>query len=97
MGKLLIWIAVAAAAWFAWKFYQTSQRRIQQSRQDAAPDAAPDGAREHQPDPAQRAPERMIACAHCGVHLPASEASADEAGRHYCSRAHLEAAKRPRP
>lgn len=30
----------------------------------------------------------MIACAHCGVHLPQAEASFDVAGRPYCGEAH---------
>lgn len=36
---------------------------------------------------APRAPEGMRACAHCGVHLPASEALLGE-GQAYCSDAH---------
>ena len=31
---------------------------------------------------------RMVACAHCGVHLPQPEALSDAAGRVYCSEAH---------
>lgn len=34
------------------------------------------------------APMPMLACAHCGVHLPQSEALTDAAGRPYCSEAH---------
>ncbi len=30
----------------------------------------------------------MLSCAHCGVHLPSSEALVDTRGRHYCSEAH---------
>ena len=30
----------------------------------------------------------MIACAHCGVHLPQTEALFDAAGRPYCGEAH---------
>jgi uncharacterized protein len=42
------------------------------------------------PDPASReAVEGMVRCAHCGVHLPASEAVATGA-LHYCSDAHRE-------
>ena len=32
--------------------------------------------------------EQMLACAHCGVHLPQSEAVNDAAGRPYCGEAH---------
>lgn len=34
------------------------------------------------------APEEMVRCAHCGVHLPHSQALHDEGGRSYCCRAH---------
>jgi uncharacterized protein len=34
------------------------------------------------------APTQMLACAHCGVHLPQSEAVTDAAGRPFCSDAH---------
>ncbi|MBU6261075.1 MAG: hypothetical protein KGL18_20565 [Burkholderiales bacterium] len=34
------------------------------------------------------APVPMIACVHCGLHLPRDEALFDVAGRSYCSEAH---------
>ena len=37
------------------------------------------------------AAQKMLACAYCGVHLPASEAAFDVQGRAYCSGAHLDA------
>lgn len=37
---------------------------------------------------APAAPVEMVACAHCGVHLPADEAVADAGGRRYCGEAH---------
>ena len=36
---------------------------------------------------------RMVACAHCGVHVPESEAIQD-GDRFYCSKEHLNAAHR---
>ena len=33
-------------------------------------------------------PPQMVACAHCGLHLPQPAASADAEGRPYCSDAH---------
>jgi uncharacterized protein len=33
-------------------------------------------------------PQAMLACTHCGVHLPQSDALMDVAGRPYCSDAH---------
>ncbi len=43
------------------------------------------------PKPAP-AVEKMVACAECGVHLPASGALRDGAGRFYCGHQHLDAA-----
>lgn len=41
------------------------------------------------PAPKKKAgPVSMIACAHCGVHLPQTEAVVDAAGRLYCGDAH---------
>jgi uncharacterized protein len=34
------------------------------------------------------APTPMLACAHCGVHLPQAEAVTDGAGRPFCGEAH---------
>jgi uncharacterized protein len=39
------------------------------------------------PKGAQHA-QRMVECAHCGLHLPASEAVMGAEGRAYCSEAH---------
>lgn len=37
---------------------------------------------------AGKGPQAMLACAHCGVHLPQAEAVQDADGRVYCSDAH---------
>ena len=37
--------------------------------------------------PAAAAPE-MVACAHCGMHVPGPEALRDAAGRPFCEEAH---------
>jgi uncharacterized protein len=37
---------------------------------------------------AGKAPQAMLACAHCGVHLPQAEAVHDAAGVAFCSEAH---------
>ncbi|GAB2816419.1 hypothetical protein GCM10027276_16780 [Comamonas piscis] len=39
-------------------------------------------------------PEPMVNCAHCGVHLPQSDAIRYQ-GLHYCSQAHLAQASAP--
>ena len=41
--------------------------------------------------PEPRAIEAMLACAHCGVFLPAGEVVAGGTGRPYCCEAHREA------
>jgi len=33
-------------------------------------------------------PQAMLACAHCGMHLPEAEALRDAAGRPFCTEAH---------
>jgi len=40
------------------------------------------------PEPRSKRAPPMLACAHCGVHLPGDEAVRDEAGRVYCGEAH---------
>ena len=37
---------------------------------------------------AESTPQAMLACVHCGVHLPQAEAVQDAAGRPFCSEAH---------
>ena len=39
-------------------------------------------------------PEPMVNCAHCGVHLPQSDAIRYQ-GQHYCSQSHLAQASSP--
>ena len=39
-------------------------------------------------------PVAMIACAHCGVHLPQTDAVRDAGGRSYCGEAHRVAGPR---
>lgn len=41
-----------------------------------------------------RLPVEMLECAHCGVHLPQTEALFDVGGRPYCSDAHRVAGPR---
>ena len=39
-------------------------------------------------------PAQMVACAHCGVHLPRPDASLDAEGRTYCGEPHRVAGPR---
>jgi uncharacterized protein len=88
MGKVLTWIVIALAAWSIWRLVLISQRRAARSRTDATP-----AGREPGVDPDDRSPERvaapetMVQCAVCGVHLPGSEARY-AGGRTYCGDAH---------
>ena len=81
MGRLLFFVLLAAAIYFAWRWLRVSQAR---------PPAS--GATR---DSAKPAAEPMVRCAHCGVHLPLSEAVADGTNV-YCSDPHRLAGPRPR-
>lgn len=52
-------------------------------RPPATPDAKP-----AKPGRSEPAPATMLACAHCGLHLPGDEAHRDAEGRAFCSDAH---------
>jgi uncharacterized protein len=47
----------------------------------------PAARKEPKPRPPDTAPSAMVACAHCGVHLPTAEATPGHQGT-YCSVAH---------
>ena len=94
MGKLLIWVVIGVAAWFAWRLFLISKRRSE--RATVTPEAdTPSGERAQQDasGDAQRmaGPERMVQCTVCGLHLPASEGRF-AAGKVYCSDAHRDQA-----
>lgn len=79
MGKLLIWVVVILAIMVV--------MRIVASRNSARREAA------KAPPPAPRSgsgpAESMVRCAHCGVHLPRSEALLIS-GKTWCSRDHAQ-------
>ncbi len=79
MGKILLWIAVIAVVYFAYKLIVVSQRRTERSSRGEAGRGAASG--EGEP---------MRQCAHCGVYLPASDALSAR-GLHYCSAEHRDA------
>ena len=82
MGKLLLWLAVVAAVYFAYKLTVVSQRRSERAARET---------RERDARAIEGEPMRQ--CAHCGVHLPESEAIVAD-GRHYCSESHRDAGPR---
>lgn len=75
---VLLLVVVVGVAWLVW-----GRRRppSQPTRGAAAP-----------PAPAKAgAPQAMLACAHCGTHLPEADTLRDGDGRTYCSEAHRRA------
>jgi uncharacterized protein len=95
VGKLLFWIAVIGVVWIAIKFAQASARRVERSAREARErgeggDAGPKAGRGGAPRG-----ELMVRCAHCGVHLPQSDAVSAGA-LHYCSGAHRDAGPKAR-
>jgi uncharacterized protein len=81
--RLLIWLAIVVLFW----------SKFRRPRAPAAVHARPGAAGAGR---ALAPPEAMVDCAHCGVHLPASEAVRDEAARPYCGAEHRRAGPRPR-
>jgi uncharacterized protein len=77
MGKLLFWVVVLGAGWVVWTLIRVSQRKREQSERATR----------------ERLPERIVACEHCGVHLPASDA-VRAADRWYCGPDHRDAGRR---
>lgn len=47
-----------------------------------------EAAERKEPTPALKPPQNMVACAHCGLHLPQADAVADGASQYYCSAEH---------
>lgn len=72
---LLILVVVAVFAWLS-----ISRRR--------GGGGGPGAGRSSGEAPRGGAPARMLACAHCGVHLPQPDALFDAGGKPYCSEAH---------
>ena len=75
MLKLLLMIAVlGVAAWF-W----IGRRR---------PPSVPPAVKPNTKPAPDAAPQTMLACVHCGVHLPKADALFDVGGKPYCCEAH---------
>jgi len=79
MKYLIVLFVVALAIWL-W-------RRNRREEMEEAAKAAKPAAR-----PRVGEPQAMVRCAHCGLHLPASDAIAGPGGGVYCSIAHRQAA-----
>ena len=85
MGKLLIWVIVILAVMVV--------MRIVAARNSAARHAAKTPHRTPARKPGSGPVESMVRCAHCGVHLPRSEAVLI-AGKTWCSNEHARLGER---
>lgn len=77
MGKLLFWVVLIIAVLFVARIAARMAAARQAGEQPKASRSAP----------AAAAPESMVRCAHCGIHLPRSEAVLQN-GSTWCSVEH---------
>ena len=75
--KFLLLIAVIGIALWLFKTRSRSSGASGSPAAPAKPEAKKPGT-----------PTAMLACAHCGVHLPQTDTVADAAGRPFCTEAH---------
>ncbi len=80
MKYLVVLLVVAVGIWL-WR-----KGRREEMRERAAPPKRPSA-------PAVGPPQAMARCAHCGLHLPATDALPGPGGLVYCSAAHRRAAE----
>ena len=74
--KFGLWLGIALVA-FLWFNHAKKQRLKTRNRAGAVPRP-----------PAAETIESMVACTHCGLHVPASDASRSDTGVSFCSVAH---------
>lgn len=88
--RVLLWLLIGLAVYLLWRKWQR-EREITSAEAErrAAQQAAP-----RRPGASQSEPGRMARCAHCGLHLPESEAVRGDDGREFCSPAHRSAGPR---
>lgn len=84
--KLGLWLLIAAAA-FLWFNHAKKQRLERRMRSDARPTPAR-GDDTASANDLQAGGEPILACARCGLHVPASDALFDAAGGSFCCAAH---------
>ncbi|WP_170948580.1 PP0621 family protein [Bordetella genomosp. 5] len=87
MGKILFWVLVILAVLMIARIAgaRAAQRKKPQARPQAA--SRPSGSK-NAPVPS----EPMVRCAHCGIHLPRSEALLQQ-GQTWCSAEHARLGK----
>jgi uncharacterized protein len=80
MKYILVLLVILFAVWL-WQHNRRNEQRDEAASR--RPPVSPP------PPPVARTPQPMVACAHCGLHLPADEAvTSAPAGLHYCSESH---------
>lgn len=79
--KFGIWLLVAAVA-YLW-FQLTKRQRVRATARAAAAQSPAGHAPVH-----PKVIEHIVACAHCGLHVPVSDASLSEDGAIFCSESH---------
>lgn len=81
IGRVVLGVATGLAGWFLAKQVKKLQNELeQQSTQDSQH-------HNRAPNNTQQAPQTMVECAHCGLHLPESDAIT-RGGQRYCSAEH---------
>lgn len=78
MGRLILLVLLVAVGLLWWQAGRKARLREPKAESSSAPKAG-------------RGVQEMVACAHCGLQFPRSEAVADAQGRLHCSRAHADA------
>jgi uncharacterized protein len=82
------YLLVLAVLWVAiWLWRKNRREEMRDAQHEKA-------ARAQRQPAAPAAPKAMLRCAHCGLHLPASDALGGPGDAVYCSAAHREAAER---
>lgn len=83
MGKLLSWVVMLAVGFLVWRLIGVLQRKAARRAADRDKGTGR-GTGKAITD------ERMVQCAHCGVHVPSSEALVVR-GQSYCCPEHRDA------
>jgi uncharacterized protein len=77
---IMKYLLVIILVWVAYTIWRARRRDEMRDEMRAAP-----------PPPAVPAPQAMLRCAHCGLHLPAADALTGDDDKVYCSAAHRRA------
>jgi uncharacterized protein len=83
MKYLLVLLVVAVGAWIF-----VSRRRGPGGKPPLSKSAPNAGGADTKAGDTKTIPANIIACVHCGLHLPQAEAQVDAVGQFFCSEAH---------